>query len=106
MTFARHRNLALQAAHTGTTPVSSDGHTEVPTVLRHGPWRFFFYSNEGSEPPHIHVESSTGIAKFWLVPVALVGSRGISPRDLLRLERFIDEHSLDLTRAWNEYFGS
>jgi hypothetical protein len=36
----------------------------------------------------------------------LVGSRGISPRDLLRLERFIDEHSLDLTRAWNEYFGS
>ena len=78
----------------------------MPTILRHGPWRFFFYSNEGTEPPHIHVEFGDGIAKFWLEPVALVGSRGISTRDLLRLQRFIEEHSLEFTRAWNEYFGS
>lgn len=48
-----------------------------------------FYSNEGSEPPHIHVAFGDGLAKFWLGPVALVGSRGISPRDLLRLQRFV-----------------
>ena len=28
--------------------------------------RFFFYSNEGSEPPHVHVESGDGTAKLWL----------------------------------------
>ena len=28
----------------------------MPTVLRICAARFFFYSNEGSEPPHIHIE--------------------------------------------------
>src|SRR5690606_5154622 len=28
----------------------------MPTVLRSGSYRFFFYSLENDEPPHIHVE--------------------------------------------------
>ena len=32
----------------------------MPTILRHGRWRFFFYSNEGSEPAHVHVEAAEG----------------------------------------------
>jgi hypothetical protein len=28
----------------------------VPTVIRIHGYRYFFYSNEGSEPPHVHVE--------------------------------------------------
>ena len=27
----------------------------MPTVLRWEGYRAFFYSNEGSEPPHLHV---------------------------------------------------
>ncbi|WP_422447088.1 DUF4160 domain-containing protein [Thermoanaerobacterium sp. DL9XJH110] len=27
----------------------------MPTVLKEGKYRFFFFSNEGTEPPHIHV---------------------------------------------------
>ena len=38
----------------------------MPTVLRWGPYRAFFYSNEGSEPPHVHVRSGDKEAKFWL----------------------------------------
>jgi hypothetical protein len=38
----------------------------MPTVLRWGPYRAFFYSNEGGEPPHIHVRSADFEAKFWL----------------------------------------
>src|SRR5258708_4053139 len=30
--------------------------------------RFFFFSNEGNEPPHIHIEDGDGYAKFWLDP--------------------------------------
>ena len=26
----------------------------MPTVLRHGPYRFFFYSGDRDEPPHVH----------------------------------------------------
>jgi hypothetical protein len=36
----------------------------MPTVLRVGPYRFFFYSNEGQEPPHIHVKAGGDEAKF------------------------------------------
>lgn len=48
----------------------------MPTVLRIGPYRFFFYSNEGSEPPHVHVESGGRVAKVWLVPVSVANPGG------------------------------
>ncbi|MEK9565084.1 MAG: DUF4160 domain-containing protein [Deltaproteobacteria bacterium] len=38
----------------------------MPTVLLVRGWRFFFYSNEGQEPPHIHVKRGSAQAKFWL----------------------------------------
>jgi hypothetical protein len=41
----------------------------MPTVAQIGPYRFFFYSNEGDELPHIHVKREAKIAKFWLDPV-------------------------------------
>ncbi|MCB9870153.1 MAG: DUF4160 domain-containing protein [Planctomycetes bacterium] len=34
----------------------------MPTVLRIGSTRFFFYSNEGNEPPHIHIEQAGALA--------------------------------------------
>jgi hypothetical protein len=49
-----------------------------PTILRSGPYRLFFFSNEGEEPPHIHVQRERMLAKFWLGPVL---------------------------EAWNEYFA-
>ncbi len=42
----------------------------MPTILRIGPYRFFFYSNEKGEPSHIHVQRERFLAKFWLNPVA------------------------------------
>ena len=41
----------------------------MPTVLRIGPYRFFFYAGDRDEPPHMHVERDEQIAKFWLVPM-------------------------------------
>jgi hypothetical protein len=45
------------------------GERRMPTVVRVGPYRMFFYSNEGSEPAHVHVEAGDHVAKFWLSPV-------------------------------------
>lgn len=77
----------------------------MPTILRNGRWRFFFYSNEGLEPPHIHVESADGWAKFWLSPVALVGSFRLKPRELRDLEWFVKLNRKFLLEAWNDFFG-
>jgi hypothetical protein len=57
----------------------------MPTVLRITGFRFFFYSLEGAEPPHIHVEIGEKIAKFWLEPVSLAESHGFRSHELNRL---------------------
>lgn len=39
----------------------------MPTVLLKNGYRFYFYSEEGREPPHIHVAYGSARAKFWLI---------------------------------------
>jgi hypothetical protein len=49
----------------------------MPTVLRVGPYRFFFYAGNRDEPAHVHTEQDK-VAKFWLDPVRLYSSGGDS----------------------------
>lgn len=74
----------------------------MPTVLRVGPYRFHFYSDEGSEPPHIHVRCADGEAKFWLAPVGLAGNRGLQPRQLREIENLVFEHRELLYSAYEK----
>jgi hypothetical protein len=48
----------------------------MPTVLRWGPYRAFFYPNERGEPPHIHVRSGDFEAKFWLHDLSVAVNAG------------------------------
>ncbi len=77
----------------------------MPTVLRTGGFRFFFFSNEGNEPPHVHVESGDRYAKFWIEPVSLAISVGFSGPELTRLRRLVDDNGQLLKERWNEHFG-
>jgi hypothetical protein len=77
----------------------------MPTVLRSGPYRFFFYSSDGREPPHIHVARDDAVAKFWLDPLQHDHSMGLRPPELRRIESIIIEQRADLLNAWNEYFA-
>lgn len=77
----------------------------MPTALRLGPYRFFFYAGDRDEPPHIHVERDEGKAKFWLDPVRLQRSSGFGSTELNRLQRLVERNREQLTRAWNEYFN-
>lgn len=77
----------------------------MPTVMRIGPYRFFFYSNEGNEPPHVHVRSGDGEAKYWLESLELAWSRGFNERQLRQIERHIRDNLAYLVEAWDEYFG-
>lgn len=64
----------------------------MPTVLRVGPYRFFFYSADGDEPPHVHVERDDSVAKFWIDPVRLDTSGGYRRAELRDIERLVAEH--------------
>jgi hypothetical protein len=77
-----------------------------PTVLRVGRYRFFFFSNEGHEPPHVHVQDAGNLAKFWLEPVLLAGSTGFSAPELTRIRALVAEHRDTLMEAWHEFFRS
>ena len=77
----------------------------MPTVIRIGPYRFFFYSNEQGEPAHIHIQRERMLAKFWLKPVALASSTRFSALELRKLEKLVSENGDTLLEAWNEYFG-
>ena len=77
----------------------------MPTVLRIGGLRFFFYSNEGLEPPHIHVEQGDNVAKFWLESIELESSYGFSAKEINVIRKLVDEHRVTLLQAWHEYFN-
>jgi hypothetical protein len=74
----------------------------VPTVLREGPYRFFFVSCDHAEPPHVHVMQEKKVAKFWLDPVALQKAGGFSPTELNRIAGIIiaNQEHLWYPRLW------
>ena len=61
----------------------------MPTIAIIGPYRFFFFSNEGDEPPHVHVRHEQKLAKFWLEPVSLASSGRFSAPELRAIERIV-----------------
>lgn len=77
----------------------------MPTILRIGPYRFFFYSNEKGEPPHIHVQRERFLAKFWLNPVALAGSKRFASHELRTIQKHVEDNRKIFLEAWNEYIS-
>jgi hypothetical protein len=78
---------------------------KMPTIARLGPYRVFFFSNEGAEPPHVHIQRERSLAKFWLEPVALATVYGFRARELRELERIVGENQRTWMEAWHEFFG-
>jgi len=76
----------------------------MPTIRRSGPYRFFFFSNEGLEPPHVHVQRDRRLAKFWISPVALASSTGFSAPELNQIARLVAESRDDFEEIWREFF--
>lgn len=78
----------------------------MPTILRIGGYRFFFYSNESNEPRHIHVQKAAMLAKFWLGPVVLASNSGFPAHELNAVKGMVTEHENRFTEAWDEFFGA
>jgi hypothetical protein len=77
----------------------------MPTVLRVGPYRFFFYSSDGVEPRHIHVQRDNSVAKFWLDPVQVENNVDFPASEIRRLRGIIAKHRVVLVDRWDEYFS-
>ncbi len=80
----------------------------MPTLLRDGPYRFFFYSDEGDprEPPHVHVTAGERLAKFWLEPVELESSKRLRAHEIAELHKIVERHQAAFLEAWYAYFDA
>lgn len=78
----------------------------MPTILREGPYRFFWYSHELGEPPHVHVDRDDCSAKFWLQPVELARNLGFAAHELRAIRTIIESNQERFLEAWNGHFGA
>ena len=77
----------------------------MPTVLRIGAFRFYFFSHEPNEPPHVHIDRHSASIKVWLDPIEVAKSRGFRAHEIGGIVAMAEQHQARLLEAWNEYFG-
>ena len=78
----------------------------MPTALRWGAYRAYFYSNEGDEPAHVHVRAGDKEAKFWLEDMTVAVNLRFRPHELRAIIRKLREHREELMAAWDDHFGN
>ena len=77
-----------------------------PTVFRYKSYHFLFFSREEARI-HIHVACPDGEAKFWLEPmVALEKCYGLNSKQLKEIQKIVEEHKEEITKAWKKHFKS
>ena len=77
----------------------------MPTVYREAGFLFYFYAEEGIEPPHVHVDKGDGTAKLWLKPVRLAWTDGLKINEVRLALRIAGQQQPKLLEAWNEFFA-
>ena len=78
----------------------------MPTALRIGPYRFYFYSYDCAEPRHMHIDRESSSAKFWLDPeVILAENYGYNRKELREIERLVKQHVEQLRDEWDAFCG-
>lgn len=76
----------------------------MPTILRTGPYRCYFFSHEPNEPPHIHIDRDTATIKVWLESLTVAKSRGFRPPEITAIVKLVSDNRATMLEAWDEYF--
>lgn len=77
----------------------------MPTIMRIGAFRFYFFSHEPNEPPHVHVDRASASIKMWLDPVEVARNRGFRAHEINGIMEMVEDNKAKLLEAWHEYFG-
>ena len=77
----------------------------MPTILRIGPYRFFFYAGDHGEPIHVHIERESNLAKVWIDPVRLQSSGGFNRSEIRQILSIVEKHQVKIMGAWNDFFS-
>lgn len=82
----------------------SGAKARVPTIFRFHGYRFYFYSHEPGEPPHVHVDGAGSTMKIWLESLEVAKSRGFRTKQRDAILAIVEEHRAMMLEAWHEHF--
>lgn len=77
----------------------------MPTILRLQGFRFYFYSHEPNEPPHIHIDKGEATIKLWLHDMTVAKHRGFRAHEISGIIALATPYRAQFLEAWHEYFG-
>lgn len=77
----------------------------MPNIIVENGYRLFFFSNEGLESPHVHIQYGSALAKFWIKPVRLAKNEGMKAMELRRASVLAEKHEKLIQEKWNEFFS-
>lgn len=75
----------------------------VPTILRIRGYRFYFFAEEGNEPPHVHVDKGGGVLKVWLEDMSVAWSDDLKPPEIRAALQLTRKHRSFLLQSWHEW---
>ena len=77
----------------------------MPRLARHGPYRFFFFSNEAEEAPSVIVQHGRRAARLRLLPVAPASHGGFNDHELRRIESVVRVQHQRFLEVWHAFFA-
>lgn len=78
----------------------------MPTILQLFGLAFLIFTRD-HQPPHVHVRSQEGEAKFKVTSdeVVLIENRGLKPKDLKLAESILEENKEYVVSQWVKIHG-
>ncbi|HSZ33236.1 MAG TPA: DUF4160 domain-containing protein [Puia sp.] len=76
----------------------------MPTLLTIQGIRFFFYSRENDEPPHVHFVKGKAFGKAWLSPVKVAYWPGFKTSEKRLILQTILANVVLFNQKWYEHF--
>jgi hypothetical protein len=77
----------------------------MPTILKEAGYRLHFFSADGHEPPHVHIEASGRKAKVWLRDLRVAKNSGFGEVEMGRIVQMVSDNRVRLLEAWNDFFA-
>lgn len=77
----------------------------MPEILRLFGLKFYIYTRD-HQPPHVHVVSQDGMAKFAITDkIVLLGNAGMKSKDLKLAESIIEDNHDIIVKEWVKIHG-
>lgn len=75
----------------------------MPTFRRLRGFRFYVYAQEGSEPPHVHIDKGSGTMKVWLADLLVASNERLKPAEIRAALQLAHQYHIFLMETWNAF---